>query len=57
MLVADNLRKIGQTSCWEKQARLVNLILKTAREEVWEALDEHLCDYEHREAGDEDVLP
>ena len=32
-----------------KHARLVWLIRRIAREEAWEAIDEHLDDYEHKE--------
>lgn len=34
--------------------RLVRLIRKIAREEAWEAIDEHLEDYEHKEKPAED---
>lgn len=30
-------------------ARLVRLIRKIAKEEVWQAIDEHLTDYKHEE--------
>ncbi len=39
----------------EDQTRLILLIRKIAREEIGEALDEHLCDYEHKEISDEDI--
>ena len=34
--------------------RLVRLIRRIAREEAWEAIDEHLEDYEHKEKPAED---
>jgi hypothetical protein len=38
----------------EEYSRLVRLIRKIAREEAIEAIDEHLYDYEHKEATDTD---
>jgi hypothetical protein len=35
---------------FEKRSRLIQLIRKVAREEVEEALNEHLEDYEHKES-------
>ena len=37
-----------------KRVRLVWLIRRIAREEAWEAIDEHLDDYEHKEKPLED---
>ena len=39
----------------EEHSRLVHLIRKIAREEAIEAIDEHLNDYEHKEATDLDI--
>ena len=33
----------------EEQKRLIQLIRRIAREEAWQALDEHLSDYVHEE--------
>jgi hypothetical protein len=38
----------------EEHSRLVRPIRKIAREEAIEAIDEHLYDYEHKEATDTD---
>ena len=35
--------------------RLVELIRRIAREEAWQAIDEHLSDYEHKEKPAEDA--
>lgn len=37
-----------------KHARLVCLIRRIAREEAWEAIDEHLDDYEYKQKRAED---
>ncbi len=37
--------------------RLIQLIRQVAREEVTEALDEHLTDYEHKETPTEETDP
>ncbi|MCW4046854.1 MAG: hypothetical protein NWE99_04750 [Candidatus Bathyarchaeota archaeon] len=39
----------------EKHAWLIQLIRKIAREEAWQALDEHLSDYVHEEKAVEEV--
>lgn len=39
----------------EKHARLIQLIRKIAREEAWQALDEHLSDYVHEAKAVEEV--
>ncbi len=33
----------------EKRKKLIRLIRRIARDEVWAAMDEHLTDYEHKE--------
>lgn len=33
----------------DKRSELIQLIRRIAREEAWQALDEHLSDYVHRE--------
>lgn len=38
-----------------KYERLVWLVRRIAREEAWEAIDEHLDDYEHKEKPPEDL--
>ena len=38
-----------------KYERLVGLIRRIAREEAWEAIDEHLDEYEHQEKSAEDL--
>ena len=35
--------------------RLIELIRRVAREEAWQAIDEHLSDYEHKEKPAEDA--
>ena len=39
----------------EERARLIRLIRKIAREEAWQALDEHLDDYVHEGKPVEEV--
>lgn len=39
-----------------KHEKLVRLIREIAREEVYEAIDEHLDDYEHKEKPAEEIL-
>lgn len=39
----------------EKHAWLIQLIRKIAKEEAWQALDEHLSDYVHEEKAVEEV--
>jgi len=39
----------------EKHTRLIQLIRKIAREEAWQALDEHLSDYVHEEKKIDEV--
>jgi hypothetical protein len=36
-------------------ARLIELIRRIAIEEAWQAIDEHLSDYEHKEKPAEDA--
>jgi hypothetical protein len=36
-------------------ARFVELIRRIAREEAWQAIDEHLSDYAHKEKPMEDA--
>ncbi len=35
--------------------QLIRLIRKIAREEIWQALDDHLDDYEHKERPEADL--
>ena len=38
-----------------KRKDLIQLIRRIAREEAWQAIDEHLSDYEHKEKPMEDA--
>jgi hypothetical protein len=38
-----------------ERMRLIHLIRKIAREEVWKAIDDHLNDYEHKEKATEET--
>ena len=38
-----------------KRMRLIRLIRKIAREEVWKVIDDHLNDYEHKEKPTEET--
>ncbi|MBN1358047.1 hypothetical protein JW988_04675 [Candidatus Bathyarchaeota archaeon] len=39
---------------YEGRQRLIQLIRQIAQEEVWEAIDAHLDDYEHKEKPPEE---
>jgi len=48
-------KRMSQGSEEERHKKLARLIRKVAKDVFYELMDEHLCDYEHKEKPAEEV--